>query len=132
MTLHWTRLALEDLDHAYQYIVKQNPAAACRVIERIEAGLRALSNHPHIGRAGRVAGTLELVVAGTPFVIPYRIKQQRIELLAVIHAAHRWPDSFSVHDHAEHEASFTAAYQRVLIHRNKPLEKPTDPIKSKS
>lgn len=89
----WTRLALSDLGHAYDYISENGSAAPARVIDRIERALGALLRHPEIGRVGRLEGTRELVVPGTPFIIPYRIESSRIEVLAIIHAARRWPES---------------------------------------
>lgn len=50
--------------------------------------------HPALGRPGRVPGTRELVVTRTSFIVPYRIMGERVEILAVIHVARRWPDSF--------------------------------------
>jgi len=88
----WTRLALADLDSAYSFIAEERPSAAVRMIERIKGAIRAVGRHPEIGRPGRVNGTRELIVSGTPFVIPYRVKANRVELLAVIHSARRWPD----------------------------------------
>ena len=46
----------------------------------------------HIGRSGRVIGTRELVVSGTPYVIPYRVKEDRLEWIAVFHGKQRWPE----------------------------------------
>lgn len=92
MKLAWTRLALSDLDSAYAYIAEENPAAAARSIERIRKALEAVRRHPEIGRAGRVDGTRELIVPGTPFIVAYRQKAKRIEILSVIHGARRWPD----------------------------------------
>lgn len=92
--IRWTRLAVEDLDHAYDYIAAANPAAARSVIARIESALQALQTHPLIGRTGRVEGTRQLVVPDTPFVVAYRIAKARIEILGIIHGARRWPESF--------------------------------------
>ncbi len=94
MKVVWTRLALEDVNSAYEYISARNPSAARAVIERIEAGVNALRAHPSLGRAGRVEGTRELVIAGTPFIIPYHVRKKKIEILALIHAARHWPESF--------------------------------------
>jgi toxin ParE1/3/4 len=94
MKVVWTRLALVDLDSAYDYAAEERPAAAIRAVERIEKAVAALCRHPEIGRPGRVDGTRELVVTGTPFIVPYRIKAKRIEVLAVLHGARRWPDEF--------------------------------------
>ena len=92
MKVRWTRLAVDDLDHAYQYTVARNPDAARGVIEKIKAALEALNAHPLIGRKGRVEGTRELVIPTTPFIVAYRIAKARIEILAVIHGARRWPE----------------------------------------
>jgi toxin ParE1/3/4 len=50
-----------------------------------------LESHPEIGRPGRIIGTRELVVPNTPFVIPYRVRQERLELIAVFHGRQKWP-----------------------------------------
>lgn len=89
----WTRLALADLNNARAYIAEKNPSAAVRVIERIKKAVDALRRHPEIGRPGRVRGTRELIVLGTPFIVAYRIKDKRLDVLAVIHSARRWPDA---------------------------------------
>jgi toxin ParE1/3/4 len=92
--IRWTRLAVEDLNHAYEYIAEENPTAARGVIHRIESAVNTLRAHPEIGRSGRVEGTRELVISGTPFIVAYRIAENRVEILAVIHGARRWPTSF--------------------------------------
>ncbi len=94
MKLVWTRLALEDLNNAYEYIAAENPRAAATMVERIEAAVRALRAHPNLGRAGRVEGTRELVIAGTPFIVPYQVGKKQVKVLAMIHAARRWPSGF--------------------------------------
>src|SRR5438128_7396745 len=93
VTLVWTRPAIKDLCDAYDYIHEERPSAARRVIERLEKSLQALSRHPYLGRPGRVAGTREHVIPGTPFIIPYWVQHETIELLALIHTSRRWPDS---------------------------------------
>jgi toxin ParE1/3/4 len=47
-----------------------------------------------MGRPGRVPGTRELVVAGTPYIVAYRVTASRVDVLAIIHAARRWPQMF--------------------------------------
>jgi plasmid stabilization system protein ParE len=44
-----------------------------------------------MGRPGRVLGTRELVVPDTPYVIPYRVRRERLELIAVFHGRQKWP-----------------------------------------
>jgi toxin ParE1/3/4 len=45
-----------------------------------------------MGRKGRVAGARELIV--TPFIVACRVKKDAIEVVAIIHGARRWSDSF--------------------------------------
>ncbi|MGE7367549.1 type II toxin-antitoxin system RelE/ParE family toxin [Neorhizobium sp. NPDC001467] len=37
-------------------------------------------------------GTRELVVAGTPYIVAYCVKNNRVEVLFVQHGARLWPD----------------------------------------
>jgi addiction module RelE/StbE family toxin len=92
MTIRWTGTALRDLESVHAYIGQDKPDAAASTVERILAAIEALIRYPEIGRKGRVSGTRELVVP--PFVIVYRPRRDLIELIAVLHGARRWPDSF--------------------------------------
>jgi toxin ParE1/3/4 len=47
-----------------------------------------------VGRPGRVPGTRELVIAHMPYIVPYRVRGEAIQILRVYHSARRWPDSF--------------------------------------
>ncbi len=95
MQIKWLRIALEDIDEIAEYIKKDNPAAAQRVVEIIYNSVNVLSVNPQIGRSGRVAGTRELILREVPFIVPYRIHEEAIEILRVLHAAREWPDDFS-------------------------------------
>jgi addiction module RelE/StbE family toxin len=94
MKIKWVRLALNDLDEAGKYIAQDNPAAASRVLKRIRDATCLLAEQPHAGRAGRVPGTRELVIAGTPFIIPYRVIGDTVQILRVLHAKRKWPIGF--------------------------------------
>jgi toxin ParE1/3/4 len=89
--LRWTQLAIKGLDSAHAYVAEHNPSAANHLIDRIEEAVQVLRQHPTAGRNGRLKGTRELVVTGTPFVIPYRVRGNAIEILAVLHGARKWP-----------------------------------------
>ncbi len=94
MKIIWTELALFDLDQAREYIMATSPNTAARTIDRIEKSLEALQSFPKMGRLGRVSSTRELVIPETPFILPYRIQPNCIEILAVIHGAQQWDDRF--------------------------------------
>ncbi|MDO8834223.1 MAG: type II toxin-antitoxin system RelE/ParE family toxin [Vicinamibacterales bacterium] len=94
MTLRWTRLAVSHLDSAFESLAQDNPDAAGAVADRILSAVEALERHPEMGRSGRVPRTRELVVTGTPFIAAYRVRKDRVEILAVLHGARRWPARF--------------------------------------
>ena len=94
MQIVWRRQAERDLMHVFEFIFEHNPGAAHHLCDLIERRVRQLADHPHLGRKGRVAGTRELVIAGTPYIVAYRVTRGRIDILAVIHGARRWPTTF--------------------------------------
>jgi toxin ParE1/3/4 len=90
----WTRPALRALEAFGDYIGADNPTAAERTVSRILERVDELAAQPHIGRPGRIDDTRELVVPGTPFVVPYRVRDEQVEVLSVFHGARKWPESF--------------------------------------
>lgn len=59
--------------------------------QRIAVATRRLAEFPGLGRPGRLAQTRELVVPGTPYVVPYTVKGDTVHILAVLHHSQRWP-----------------------------------------
>ena len=94
MRVRWLKVGLANLDTEAEYIAQDNPAAARRVVQKILRAVDLLKENPAMGRAGRVAGTRELVVAETPYIIPYRVRGDAVEILRVFHAARKWPERF--------------------------------------
>ena len=94
MRVRWTTPAKEQFVSAYEYIASENRMAAARTADKIWESTELLARHPMAGREGRVAGTRELVVRGTPFIVAYRVERNEVWLLAVMHAARKWPDEF--------------------------------------
>jgi addiction module RelE/StbE family toxin len=91
----WSPSALDDLDSIINYVAAQNPAAALRVIDRIEEAGERLGEMA-TGRPGRVAGTYEKVVPGLPYILAYSIEPQAnrseaVVILRAIHGARNWP-----------------------------------------
>lgn len=80
------------LEDIHEYISQQNPAAAVRMVQRIRASVERLAAAPGLGRPGRVTGTRELVIVGTPYIVPYRVNNDVIQIITVLHGAQRWPD----------------------------------------
>lgn len=95
MQIFWTQPAKRDLEHIENHISKDNPIAAVAVVLEIMTTVETLlSEHTYIGKAGRVPGTRELVVAEyLSYILIYRVKDNRLEILRVLHAARHWPDN---------------------------------------
>jgi addiction module RelE/StbE family toxin len=89
--LKWTRPALGDLKEAGIFIASDNPEAAERMAERVREAVEYLMELPNMGRPGRVSGTRELVVSGTPFIVVYRVAAPAVQILRVLHHARNWP-----------------------------------------
>lgn len=89
--LVWLRRAIADRDAQLDYIAQDNPGAAIEQGDRIAHQVALLAEHPQMGRAGRKQGTRELVISRTPFIIVYRVRSERIELLRLLHGAQQWP-----------------------------------------
>ena len=92
MRVKWLRQALSNLNLEAEYIAHDSPAAAERVVTTIVQATQHLRKYPALGRPGRVVGTRELVVHGTPYIVPHRIRGDAIELLRVLHGARKWPE----------------------------------------
>lgn len=91
MRIVWSRRAIRHLVSLRKYIAKDSGQSASLVAMRILHAIDLLQTQPEIGRPGRVLGTRELIVPDTPYVIPYRVRQARLELIAVFHGRQQWP-----------------------------------------
>ncbi len=94
MKVTWGRRARRDLHELIAYIAEDSVRTAELVSDRIWKAVARLANVPRSGRAGRVAGTRELVVSRTPFILVYRIRSRGVFLLRVYRGARRWPARF--------------------------------------
>lgn len=92
MRIRWLKRADCDLDALASFIAQDDPDAAARMARRVIEAVEALAPYPARGRPGRIEGTRELVIATTPYLVAYRVKNQVVEVLRVLHSAQRWPD----------------------------------------
>ena len=88
--LEWTALARADLLAIIDYISDENPDAAQRLKDDIEARAKKLTEYPNLYRTGRVEGTREMVVWAN-YVVVYTDDAFAVRILRVLHAAQRWP-----------------------------------------
>ena len=93
MKIVWTGPARQDLRKIFEYIAEENPRAARTLLAEIKEHVTVLQNNPQLGRNGRVEGTRELVLTGTHYLLPYRIKKQQIQILSVFHTSREWSNT---------------------------------------
>jgi plasmid stabilization system protein ParE len=92
MKVVWSPRAIRHLVALRRYIERDSEQNAALVAERILRAVDLLATHPAMGRPGRVLGTRELVVVDTGFIIPYRVRADRLELIAIFRGRQRWPE----------------------------------------
>lgn len=80
-----------DLDRIAEWIAKENPRAAVRVVAKIrdQISFLEIDELADMGRPGLVAGTRELIEY--PYIIVYAVDDRRREIviLSIVHGAHR-------------------------------------------
>jgi len=74
--LEWSEAARQQL---------QGIAPPDLVLGRVARAAELLERHPHIGTPGRVAGTREWPIKDSPLTMIYRVRQTKIQVLAVAH-----------------------------------------------
>ena len=91
MQIRWSPEAADDFESAIRRILQDNPANAQRVAQIIHDRIAVLTTFPNRGRAGRIEGTRELVIVPLPFIAVYRVRDEFVEIVRVIHGAQEWP-----------------------------------------
>ena len=92
MSIEWRQQALAELaDYVTEYAEQYDPIVAYRVFDEVQARAEILDDQPGIGRPGRVRGTREFVVTGTPFILVYQSAGTTIRILRVLHGRQQWP-----------------------------------------
>lgn len=78
-----------DLEQIRAYLLENADLDTMRIqAARIWTATQRLKRFPASGRPGRIPQTRELVVA--PYILPYRIKDDVVEILDVFHSAQKW------------------------------------------
>jgi toxin ParE1/3/4 len=82
-----TLLAQADVDLAWLYVARDRPAAADRLAERLFEQFGAIVKNPKIGQVCAELGVdIRQSTVGN-YVVMYRIRENWVEILRVIHGA---------------------------------------------
>ncbi len=94
MRLLWTELAEADLDAIVLYVADESISNALAMDSRIRERVRMLADYPELGPLGRIPDTRELVVPNDRCVVVYRLQDDLVYVLRVIHGGQEWPLAF--------------------------------------
>jgi plasmid stabilization system protein ParE len=88
MRITWAPEARRQIHEIWHYIALDDPQAADRMLTRLVTAVERLTHFPHLGKPGR-EGSRELVVAGTHYIVIYRVIGEEIKIGTVVHGAQR-------------------------------------------
>jgi addiction module RelE/StbE family toxin len=92
MRVHWTNNAVDHLVNIYEYIALNSPTYAQRMVDNITRRSEQIGDQPYSGRKVPEYQTEDIrELIENPYRIIYRVKQDQIDVLAVIHGARLLP-----------------------------------------
>lgn len=81
----------DELRSEYRFIKRDNLKAAEQVRNRIISAMQRLRDFPQSGRAWRIPGKWELVIAGLPYIVVYMIENDQVVILSLFHTSREIP-----------------------------------------
>ena len=95
MQIRWQDDAFNDLIQVQRFIAMDNLSAAAKVANRIRSAVPELTRQPGMGRPGRVPGTREKVLVDIPCIIAWRVEEDSVVVLRVLHTSRKWPETIT-------------------------------------
>lgn len=88
MNVRWTDNAIDHLTNIYEYIALNSPMYAKQMVDRITRRSQQIADQPLSGRKVPEYDAEDIrELIERPYRIIYRIKENQIDVLAVIHGA---------------------------------------------
>jgi toxin ParE1/3/4 len=92
MRIEWSAHAVADLKEISEYIEQNRDlGTANRITRMIYDAVQSLRRLPYQGRYGRLENTRELIIPKLPWIAVYRVFEERIVVLNILHSAQKWP-----------------------------------------
>jgi toxin ParE1/3/4 len=85
MGVVWLHEAVENLKQIRIYISKDKPQSAKKVAQKIKKTIFLIKDNPSIGMPSLLSGFREMQVAGLPYVIPYKVSDNKIIIVRIFH-----------------------------------------------
>ncbi|MHA7848512.1 type II toxin-antitoxin system RelE/ParE family toxin [Serratia sp. D1N4] len=92
MRVEWKPMSLADRESIMNYIARDNPQAAIALDDAFETAAERACERPDMYKAGRMKDTREVVVRPN-YILIYRINDETLQVLRILHAAQQWPRS---------------------------------------
>lgn len=86
----WSRRAVQRLVPLREYLARDSEQSAALMAKLILDAVGLLKAQAELGQPSRTVDTRELLVQETPYIIPYRIRVQPLELIPVLHGRQKW------------------------------------------
>lgn len=115
----WLPKAREQRRRQLDFLLRHNPAVGVKTGDAIAATVARLAADPELSRIGRVAGAREYLVPGTPFLLVYRIEDDAIVILRLLHNRCRFPTLADAH--VEHRTKEKSIADRIAESMIKPV-----------
>jgi toxin ParE1/3/4 len=85
----WLSQAARSLPSQLDWAAARDPWVDIDLGDAVHAAVALLAEYPAMAPPGRFAGTRELLVVGTPYIVVYRIEPSAVVILRVLHTAQR-------------------------------------------
>ena len=91
MQLRWTEAVADDLDHIAGYLLTHTPIRAQDLVRVLYDAPSRLLTLPNRGRRRKMDGRRELVRAPLPDIVVYKVIDDIIFVVRILHGAQKWP-----------------------------------------
>lgn len=91
LALEYTDEAQDDLLNVIEHGAEQGYPDPVSYAEHLDARIMMLADFPRLGRTGRIPGTFELVLGGTPYLVVYGLTAETVIVYRVLHSSRLWP-----------------------------------------
>ncbi|SHL51387.1 Plasmid stabilization system protein ParE [Sphingobium sp. YR657] len=91
LPVFWMPRARDDRFKQIDFLARHDAETAIRMGDAIAAAALAVGINPDISRVGRIAGAREFAIPDTPFILVYRIEDEAVVVLRILHNKRRWP-----------------------------------------
>lgn len=87
--------AVRDLADIHAYISSESDNAAKTITLRLKKSMELIASRPDLGHPSPDSNIREWSVPGLPYLIPYRVRGDMVEVLRVFHTSRKRPSTWT-------------------------------------